>query len=158
MEKGVGIVCGSRNGSIWGLPDIAMLRVLEGWLDKVTKSSMHNKIKENPALRYSDFFLELCREFQVESNVTERNKWRDTTLKHKEGQPLFAVWRNSKATLSYSLSGVEPPQSEDLREYVLRQLPKILRKKVVWEEMTPTRTPTLVGQSALSMLQTGIGG
>jgi len=40
MEKGLGIVRESRNGSIWGqgLPDIAMLRVLEGWLDKATKN------------------------------------------------------------------------------------------------------------------------
>jgi len=49
-----------------GIPDNAMLRVWEGWLDKATKGSMRNKIKENTALRHSDFFLELCREFQVE--------------------------------------------------------------------------------------------
>jgi len=30
------------------LPEIAMLRVLEGWLDKATKSFMHQKNKEEP--------------------------------------------------------------------------------------------------------------
>jgi len=120
-----------------GRPDIALLRVLEGWLDEATKSSMHNEIKANPALRYSDFFLELCREFQVESNFTKRKKWRDTTLKHKEGQPLFTAWQNFKAALSDSLSCVGPPQSDDLREHVFRQLPKNLREMDVWEEIFP---------------------
>jgi len=52
-------------------------------------------------------------EFQVESNVTKRSKWRDTTLKHKEGQPLFAAWQKFRAALSDSLSGVpKEPQAE----------------------------------------------
>jgi len=43
-----------------GLPDIGMLRVLEGGgLDTATKSFLHIKMKENPTWWYADFLLEL---------------------------------------------------------------------------------------------------
>jgi len=73
-ESFVGAAMAASGGQ--GLPDIAMLRVLEGWLDKATKHSMHHKIKDKPALLYSDLRLEFCREFQVESHVTNRKKLR----------------------------------------------------------------------------------
>lgn len=59
-----------------GLPGVAMLRVLEYWLDNATKRSVTNIIKENPALRYADFFWNCVVEFQVEPNVTKHHKWR----------------------------------------------------------------------------------
>jgi len=51
----VGIFCGSRNGSIWGskTPRYCHASGFRGLVDKTIKCSMHNQMKENPALRYS---------------------------------------------------------------------------------------------------------
>jgi len=61
---------------------------------------MQNKINGNSVTIF--FCLELCREYQVESNVTKHNKVRDNTLEHKDGQHLFAKWRILKVVLSDS--------------------------------------------------------
>ncbi len=126
------------------LPDIAVLHLMEGWLDKGSQILLHTRMSEKPDLRYSEFFAELCREFEFDSGRGKRNRWRDVHLKLPRGKVTFAEWRNFKLSLEATLAGVEHPLEEDLREHLIRQLPQGLKEEMVRESMHQGKNKNLV--------------
>ena len=112
------------------IPDKTILGILEGWLDDASRRALRTRLNQNPDLPYATFLQELAREVSVGS-APQRNKWREVRLKLTEGGDIgFANWRNFKSSLEESLVGVQPPQDEDLREHVLKQLPQPLRRAI----------------------------
>ena len=78
-------------------------------------------------------------------SAPQRNKWREVRLKlTEEGDLGFANWRNFKSSLEESLVGVQPPQDEDLREHVLKQLPQSIRREIASRESSTHRNTPLV--------------
>ena len=117
------------------LPDKALLRILEGWLDEASQKQLQTKLETTPDLPYSDFMVQLCQEFDFVPKRAERNKWRTIKLQ-REGDTLkFAEWRKFKASLQESLVGVETPLEVELREHILQQLPRNTREAVVKKEI-----------------------
>jgi len=100
--------CRATSGGM-ALPDIAVLHLMEGWLDKGSQILLHTRLSERPDLRYWEFFAELCREFEFDSGRGKRNRWRDVHLKLPRGKVTFAEWRNFKLSLEANLAGVETP-------------------------------------------------
>ena len=100
--------CRATSGGM-ALPDIAVLHLLEGWLDPGSRFLPRTRLVENPDLRYPEFFAELCREFEFDSGSSKRNKWRETHLTLRGNKVTFADWRNFKLTLTANLAGWNPP-------------------------------------------------
>ncbi|EPS61993.1 hypothetical protein M569_12800, partial [Genlisea aurea] len=123
----------SAGGAI--IPDKAMLRILEGWLDDASQKILQAKLEMNPEVSYQEFMTQLCTEFDFVRHRGDRNRWRTIKLQWEGENLQVAEWRRFKATLQESLVGVEEPPEKEMREYLLQQLPRKTREAVVKKEI-----------------------
>ena len=66
---------------------MALLKILEGWLDEATQKQLRTQLEAQTDLRFQEFMSQLCREFDFVPSRQERNKWRDTKIKLEGGAP-----------------------------------------------------------------------
>ena len=123
---------------------MALLKILEGWLDEASQKLLRTQLEMQPDLQFQEFMSQLCREFHFVPTKQDRNKWRETTIELEGGRLTFAAWRKFKASLQESLVGVEPPQAEEIREHLLKHLPKGIRDQLIKKEIDGTKKKSWV--------------
>ena len=110
-----------------------LLETLGKCLDEISQKFLQRKREENPALRFSDFWSLLQKEFSGDSTLQQRKAWNNVKL--DTAPPLTGEkWR--KFQVEFELRKGRVGDATDLEEYdlIYNQLPEYLQLRVSKEE------------------------
>ena len=130
-ERALRIIVAS-NGQ--ALPSAYVLELLYSKLDEASQKELNMRMKQDPYLEYATYYAELCQNFEIDSKLLPRNRWRKVTLDQVNNRVTLPQWRRFRINLSQALEQGDPPSDADLREHILQQLPSVLREMVLREE------------------------